>query len=280
MALTKEQQSTFNNRGILERAHQVHLSLQLSPGQFTVCWFNTVDKTYLELLEIDRLEPAALTQALESISNTGQSFQSQSLSISTPHFSLVPKALYAEDEAKKMLDFNFSKPTENHRILSSEIESQEAVCIFSEPIQSLERFNHYLPGIKVNHLAKTLIESYRTLVKSDASKLFVHLEEKQFYLSYFKNYKLHFFNLFEFNSSEDFIYFFLYAIEQLKINRDEIPVGLSGKITKDSTIYDLCYKYIRDIQLLERPKGVSYSSKLQQLPGHQHYQIYQQYLCE
>ncbi len=45
------------------------------------------------------------------------------------------------------------------------------------------------------------------------------------------------------------IYYVLFAIDQLKLNPEETPIVISGKITEEDEYYKIIYKYIRNVSI-------------------------------
>jgi hypothetical protein len=81
-------------------------------------------------------------------------------------------------------------------------------------------------------------------------KMFAHINSGHFEVIVVQNQKLLLFNSFEYTSPEDFLYYILFAAEQLGLNPEEFPLELIGKIDTESEYYQLAYKYIRNISLL------------------------------
>lgn len=67
--------------------------------------------------------------------------------------------------------------------------------------------------------------------------------------------KLCLFNVFEYKTAEDFAYFLMLVCEELKVNREEVPLVFCGKIRKQSQIYSTCYRYFTDIVFLKPANG-------------------------
>ena len=68
---------------------------------------------------------------------------------------------------------------------------------------------------------------------------------------FFKGSKLQFYNLFSYKTGEDFIYFLLAALEQLKLNPERAEVVLMGAIEKNFQLYDLVFRYIGEAGLYQ-----------------------------
>jgi hypothetical protein len=81
-------------------------------------------------------------------------------------------------------------------------------------------------------------------------KVVVHINSGHFEIIVVQNQKLLFFNSFEYTTPEDFLYYILFTAEQLDLNPEEFPLELIGKIDTESEYYQLAYKYIRNVSLL------------------------------
>jgi hypothetical protein len=84
---------------------------------------------------------------------------------------------------------------------------------------------------------------------NDGPQMFVHCQQDNFQLIAVKNQKLLLFNSFEFKTKEDFIYYLLFTAEQLQLNPESFQLKLFGNITKESEIYQIAYKYVRNVSL-------------------------------
>jgi hypothetical protein len=59
------------------------------------------------------------------------------------------------------------------------------------------------------------------------------------------------FNTFDYKSPEDFIYYILFAAEQLQLNPEYFQLELLGKIAENDALYNIAYQYIRNVTLLD-----------------------------
>ena len=63
--------------------------------------------------------------------------------------------------------------------------------------------------------------------------MFAHLGQNQFEIVVIANNKLLLYNSFTFETKEDFIYYILFAAEQLGLNPETFELVLAGSISKD-----------------------------------------------
>ena len=131
------------------------------------------------------------------------------------------------------------------------IDAQDSYFIFTWPkawklvleSQFLQvKIHHYAPlmakGLLPNSLGKTAV--------------YVHVQDFREDIVVIADGKFLLFNSFNFQSTEDFVYYILLAYDRLSLNRETIPLKLLGEVELGSALFDSCYKYIRDVDFLER----------------------------
>ncbi|MEO6901465.1 MAG: DUF3822 family protein [Bacteroidia bacterium] len=192
---------------------------------------------------------------------------------------IVPKAIYEEDNKKLYLKFNTSLD-DYDLILTDELKSLDAKNIFSIPTAIQTKLNSLNNNIQYHHSSTILIE---TLLKQNKNKtgkkLFVHAQLSHFQVVVIESKNLLFYNTFNHHSAEDFIYYLLFVCEQLQLNPENIDLTFIGEIEKKSTIYSITQKYIRHIQFGERNDNAEYSYQLQHFSKHSYFTLFTNYLA-
>jgi len=132
------------------------------------------------------------------------------------------------------------------------------------------------------HYSTALIESLTVNFKNkaDANTLFVNLRNSCFDLVYFKENKLNLYNTFDFNTKEDFIYFLIISIDQLKLNPEDIKLILLGNISKTDSTYSMIQQYINNYSFISRNDNYGYSYVMDELKHHNYYTLFNALQCE
>jgi hypothetical protein len=65
--------------------------------------------------------------------------------------------------------------------------------------------------------------------------------------------KLLFYNSFQFTTKEDFIYYLLFTLEQLRLDTESVKLRLFGDIEESDEIYTICYEYIQHLSIFIPP---------------------------
>ena len=60
-----------------------------------------------------------------------------------------------------------------------------------------------------------------------------------------------FFNSFEYQTKEDFIYYLLFVFEQLQLDPQKQAITLYGNISTNSELYQIAYQFIRFVEVAD-----------------------------
>ena len=194
---------------------------------------------------------------------------------------LIPQPLFDKKNAALYLEFNHFLQQQS-RIVFDYVKHTDAVNVYSLPKLIFEKVKTIWPNAMLKHASTILIENLHVLVKNknDNNTLFVNVTTNSFDLVYFKDNKLDFYNQFQFNTTTDFIYFLLSAIEQLKLNPESVKLMLLGSIDKGDVFYEIAYRYIRHISFIERNDNFSYSYALDEIKPQQNFVLFNSLQCE
>lgn len=190
---------------------------------------------------------------------------------------LVPQALYNPNENSVYLEFVHNLPL-NLTVKSEALNNTGAQLVYAFDGAIAERF----ADTPIFNSTSVLIESLSLECKNltDKPRVFVSINSDNFDMLTFDNGKLVFFNNFKYKTKEDFLYFVLFAMEQQKLNPASIPVYLIGTINENSEIIKLSEKYINDLRFVSRNKSLRYGYRLEEIPFHYHYILYNTLQCE
>ncbi|HDZ13593.1 MAG TPA: DUF3822 family protein, partial [Pricia sp.] len=130
--------------------------------------------------------------------------------------------------------------------------------------------NVYVPFVNINNyvydlfgaftfkhhgtvLIESLLQNYNQLSQQSSSGknevCYIYVYERQMDITIIAQKKLLLFNNFSFVTKEDFLYYLLFTLEQLKLDTGSIIVKLFGDIEEDDDIFQLCLQYINNITI-------------------------------
>jgi hypothetical protein len=242
----------------------IKLSIQISLNGLSFCVLDSISNTIIkqesttfseELIPFQVLKK--LKEVLENNEIDKMSFSNVTIIHRNTFFSLIPKALFDEKEVANYLKFN-TKILANDLIAWDEILNFDIINVYV-PFVNINNYIYGLYGEFVfQHNGTVLIQSL--LNNFDGGKepvCYVHVLEQQLDIIVIANKKLLFYNSFNFNTKEDFIYYVLFVIEQLKLDVETIKLKLFGNIEEDDQLFNVCFKYVRNVSVFV-PSNLSY----------------------
>jgi hypothetical protein len=240
------------------------LSIQISLNGLSFCVLDSISNTIIkqesttfseELIPFQVLKK--LKEVLENNEIDKMSFSDVTIIHRNTLFSLIPKALFDEKEVANYLKFN-TKILANDLIAWDEILNFDIINVYV-PFVNINNYIYGLYGEFVfQHNGTVLIQSL--LNNFDGGKepvCYVHVLEQQLDIIVIANKKLLFYNSFNFSTKEDFIYYVLFVIEQLKLDVETIKLKLFGNIEEDDQLFNVCFKYVRNVSVFV-PSNLSY----------------------
>ncbi|MDO5980681.1 DUF3822 family protein [Flavivirga spongiicola] len=243
----------------------LELSIQISLSGLSFCILHKESNRISSLKRIDfnkKQNPLELLDYLKNIFNTETILQEAFTKICVIHdnelSTLVPKPLFEEDSLADYLKFN-------SKILKSDFITYDAIVLN-------DSINVYVPYININnfiyekfgsftfkHVSTILIEEILLIEKNaNTPKVYLNVNKNHFEIIVTEKGKLLLYNTFEYVTKEDFIYYVLFTAEQLKLNPETLYLVFIGAIHKDDDLYQIAYKYIRNVSFGKRNDHYKY----------------------
>ncbi len=251
--MTKKE--TKNNTGIPVENFK-KLSIQVSLNGLSFCVFDTVANTILNSEKVvfaKELTPYEILKRLKLLFSSHKIEEEQFSEIVVVHrnnlFSLVPKALFNEDELANYLKFN-TKILANDHLAHDELESFDINNVYV-PFVNINNYIYDLFGeFTFKHNGTVMVESLmNNHATTKEAVCYIHTSQRQMDVTVIASKKLLLFNSFNFVTKEDFLYYLLFTLEQLELNTESVSIKLFGDIEKGDDIYDLCYNYVKDVSI-------------------------------
>lgn len=264
------------------------LSIQLSPDGFSFCIFNADSRKFLsiESVSFPSSKTASelgeyLKQYFSQNSWLKLDYMTSCILYESDKTTLIPSPLFDKSEKNSYSDFNFVS-NEMHEILYDETSILDAYLLYSIPKEVLNTINELSPTNNIYSHASRLIEGLLISNKNLQNQIraFVNVRNTHLDLIFMKSNKLLYFNTFQYQTKEDFIYYVIYVMEQLELNPEKVELKLSGYIDKNSTLFELLYKYIRNITFQKPSDSVNFSYVFSDIPLHYYYNLLNHGLCE
>lgn len=270
-----------------QQAASLKSYIELSRSSVAIASFDTQSRQYvgLETLHLDEKENwhswvEGFSKSIHSL-DFGKNSSSASICLVDPLYTLVPLPLFDENAVEQYITFNH--PIEHlseYHIQSDFIENLSLVVVFAVPVALQQLLMKLGPSEqKWHHHSKGLLES--ASLRTSSGRLFqIHLQKNHFDILLIEDKALKFFNSFPIKNDDDVIYYLLYVMDQLNLEREKDAIELVGEFEKNSSIYELLHQYIRTITMGSRPSGVNFSTILSEVPAQHFHNLFNQHLCE
>jgi len=268
----------------LENLKETHLSIQLSLDGFSFCIINEFSKELIAYAAYEftkkNSSPSKHLEFVENIFSLEKNLlQNNYKSVSVVHYnnlvSQVPKPFFDKDNLASYLQHSV-KILANDFIAYDEISNTEIVNVYI-PFVNINNFLIDTYGsFEFKHNSTVLIDGLlRKHKNSEGNFMYINVSYSNLEIAVFKDKKLELYNIFNFSTKEDFIYYILFVTEQLKLNPEEINLILLGDIEKESELYTIVYQYIRNVSFYAPD---SFPELLNSESKHNHFTLLNQYL--
>lgn len=252
------------------------LFVQLSETHVSWCILDNEKNKYVVIESF----ASYLQEVAENIPWIRQPFASVCIMIENNRSTLIPSLLFDPSEKQTYLDFIHEKD-DTTETLFDRLPQLDMVNVYGASANLLEAGLQVFPGAKTFHHSTALIYSICLNFKNRLSrgKAFIYVRESDFDLLIFDGKQLNYFNSFHLMVPGDLIYYVIFVMEQLGLNPEETEVALMGNIDRDSEIYELLYRYIRNIEFVKRNTSFKYSYVFNEIPAHYFYPLFNIRLC-
>ena len=167
---------------------------------------------------------------------------------------LVPSALFEEVNLSDYLKFN-AKIFKNDFITYDAITNQEIMSVYVPYVNINNYIFEKFGSFEYKHSSTVIIDKVLQIEKNIKEKsLYVNVEKSNIDIIVINSNSLLFYNKFNYNTKEDFIYFILFTIEQLELNPEKLNCKFIGSILTDDELFKIAYKYIRNVSIVSYEK--------------------------
>ena len=283
--MAKKKMQIINKSVDFNESKDNHLSIQISLDGFSFCIINK-NTNEVNLIQHIPFEKSSSTPE-KHLKNIESVFRSQDLldknfkSVNITHVNnlsaLVPKPLFNPNHLRNYIKYS-SKTYKNDYIVYDEIENHDMFNVFIPFVNINNFFLEKYGSFEYKHFSSILIENLLNTYKfSERAHLFVDLHSNHFEIVAIADNKLVLYNSFEYQTKEDFIYYILFTAEQLNFNPEKFELVLSGTITKGDAFYEIAYKYVRNISLLENRSKYSFGTLFSEEIKREYYTLLNQF---
>lgn len=207
-------------------------------------------------------------------------YASVKVAVNNAKHTLVPSSLFDSKEMttylEKMVELD---PSDKVKVDDLHFIEAKNVFTFDREIESLiaESFKN----AQLYHGSTAFIKgAYLLAGKQVGFNLYINVMNRKLNILLFEKKNLLFNNSFSFQSVRDFVYYVMLVLDQFKVNPETVPAFLCGQIMRESEIFKLLYRYIKNIDFLEAPEELRFRSQYEALNAYKFFDLFSLRLCE
>ncbi len=172
---------------------------------------------------------------------------------------IIPKSLFAEQEADRIYAFNFAQ-TQSATVQHSPVFNANHIVLYENIYHTRSKQN--------THILEGLLEYANTHNAGDIT--LVYVAYNYFTVIRKSNQALSFVNSFEYQTSEDFIYYLLFTLEQLEFDTANETLYYFGHFEPESALHKLIKQYFVRQELIVRIPSLIFP---EEIPANLHHRL-------
>lgn len=196
-----------------------------------------------------------------------------------PRFSLVPARLYNGDARREMLsDITNLKASET--VLADALPGLDAMLIYALDQDKLSEWRRAYVGCRFYHALTPILHELAQLTRRQGkAQVYAYLRDGMLYTIGIERDRLVFCNAFSCPAAKDYLYYVLLTYEQCRWKPASVPLRIFGEILPATEVYNLFYRYVRDVEFLQLRETFTLGPLAKQQPTHLFHDLFslQQY---
>ncbi len=269
-----------------ESASKYILSIKVSLDGFTYCVFDYENKKNLSLQSFsfqDLNDYYELCRKIDEITNNiywlKYPFKSVNIVFNNQRSTLIPNPLF--DDAEKHLYLNFNQDFEKGESVEYDrLKLADACNIYTIPHILKSKLKLIFKSCRIRHFSSTFIESIlHQHNQNNGEQLFISVQRFHLNLVVLKDKQFLFHNSFHFQTIEEFIYYILFVLDQLKINK-KVSTTLLGDIDQNIALFDEIKKVLKNVKFGKIHESLKMGNAFKDFPVHCFHNLLSIYLCE
>lgn len=166
-----------------------------------------------------------------------------------PFYNLVPNEFLSENP-ETLLSFSES---EFDRNLAFESPTElDCSFVYGAPEGLVEFLRKQYGRVCLTHSGQIFLD---TIEKTDRALVHLNLNNHNIEIAVTEDRKLKFYNLFETPKGEDILFYTLFAMEQLGLDTNAVPVRCYGGLISKNKVFHFLKKYIRYPEVAEKDEN-------------------------
>ncbi len=256
-----------------------NLLLKITADSFSYAIINTTKDKIKVVYDCQDFQPTASNLSSTILSDPYLSllFNRVKIASYTANTIAVPEELYTSDEAEPYLKYFSDLDHYSRNVYTAAYTGQDFRSLFLLPnaVESAIQ-THWREAHPYEQTASLLAINQNT----ESQQFYLDFTAGSFHAMLLRNGKMIFQNVFQIENPEEFHYYLLLLLKQLKINASETKVLASGILNEGDDQYSILMKYFSAVQLCTPGESTVSNSILEDMPPHYYTSLLALNLCE
>ena len=155
----------------------------------------------------------------------------------------------------------------------------DCYTLFTIPKNISEFLERKYNNIIIKPFSSLLVDYAINISNNNDNQILTQINKNNFQITFVKNGQFNFYNNFNFESTDDFLYYFMNCLHILDIEETSIKTKVITELDKNSELFRQLSNYL-EIIFLERPSGFLYKNQILENEPHKNHKLFSQLICE
>lgn len=193
-------------------------------------------------------------------------FGQKHVALSHPYITLIPRRLFQHGKLPDYFQL-IIQPGE-YQYSYEELPEFDAYLVCATEKGLARLFTEFFPEARLRHIAVPVLRYIRKMTAVSEHTVFMNLRAKVAQIAVLERQNLLFFNTYHFSTPSDLLYYVLLAYDQFRLNPMQTPLTLAGNILKDSELYRILFRFVREVRFATPPVHIQLPPEVETLQAH------------
>ncbi len=250
----------------ITKSKQYTLSIRLSTDGFSFFIYNPIEENPYTIINKQPDPSTSMTANLRKIFQECDFLNCPYKRVNaltvTRRYTIVPAELFDEKQAETLFHYNHPK-LENEKLLYNILPANNIAILFGINNSVHSFLNEQYPDIRLYPQITPYIEYFSTRSRlGNSRKMYVAFRHGTIDIFCFEHGQLLLANSFEYNQTEDCIYYLLYAWKQLELDQERDELHLTGVSDEKDAILEKLRAFIRHIFIMNPTSNIDIEALL------------------
>ncbi len=182
-------------------------------------------------------------------------------------FSLIPTVFFKPQQVHELAGALITDSVEAQHLEYVDMVDSGATAIYTVSGPIKDKFDHYFNSMKQLPFCQSMVNLGLELAPVHPQLLLLHVFDRQFVITAFKDSKLQLCNAYDFETVTDMVYFLQLVMEILKMDAAGTRILLSGDFEEDSELLKQLKKFVPTADIPRKEFADRFETKSEKLPA-------------